>query len=258
MTIQISIIKIESYGPWTLTLGADRESDLQMLQAQIYHDLQKFFSDKNCLVFFNRFDEYFALTNQLSVKEHINILKKFSKKHYNLKLSISIGTGKTPFAANIDAYNARTLHNLINRTFSIYGTLSPLDHNNNNDKNMKILHVDIDNSSHMASGLSPYEITSIIMKLYTRLIENFLQYDSLTFFLGGDNFMIVTPIDLKQQNVDIILKHISNDLNISLNCGIGIGTNGKNTAKAATLSLDTIRKLRKTGKIVNIFESKCI
>ena len=82
MTIQISIIKIISYGPWTLTLGVDREAYLQMLQAQIYHDLQKFFSDKNSLVFFNRFDEYFALTNQLSVEDHIDILKEFSKKTF--------------------------------------------------------------------------------------------------------------------------------------------------------------------------------
>ena len=31
--IQITIIKITGYGPWTLTLGSDREHEIQMLQA---------------------------------------------------------------------------------------------------------------------------------------------------------------------------------------------------------------------------------
>ena len=31
--IQICIAKITGYGPWTLTLGSDREHVLQMLQA---------------------------------------------------------------------------------------------------------------------------------------------------------------------------------------------------------------------------------
>ena len=60
MNIQLTIIKIEGYGPWTLTLGSDREAELQMLQADIYHDLQNLFSKYNCLVFFNTFDEYFV------------------------------------------------------------------------------------------------------------------------------------------------------------------------------------------------------
>ena len=57
--IQLTIIKITGYGPWTLTLGSDREHELQMLQSQLYNKLQELFSKKNCLVFLNRSDEYF-------------------------------------------------------------------------------------------------------------------------------------------------------------------------------------------------------
>ena len=32
--IQLTIIKITGYGPWTLTLGSDREHELQMLQSK--------------------------------------------------------------------------------------------------------------------------------------------------------------------------------------------------------------------------------
>ncbi|MEM2785413.1 MAG: GTP cyclohydrolase IIa, partial [Candidatus Nitrosotenuis sp.] len=59
--IQLTIVKITEYGPWTLTLGSDREHELQMLQANLYRELQKLFSEKNCLVFSNRFDEFFVI-----------------------------------------------------------------------------------------------------------------------------------------------------------------------------------------------------
>nr|AIE92202.1 GTP cyclohydrolase IIA (gch3) [uncultured marine thaumarchaeote AD1000_20_B03] len=44
--IQITIIKITGYGPWTLTLGSDREHEIQMLQASLYLQIQKLFSQK--------------------------------------------------------------------------------------------------------------------------------------------------------------------------------------------------------------------
>ena len=69
--IQLTIMKIIGYGPWTLTLGSDREHELQMLQSQLYNKLQELFSKKNCLVFLNRSDEYFSVTNCLSLDEHI-------------------------------------------------------------------------------------------------------------------------------------------------------------------------------------------
>ena len=61
--IQLSILKITGYGPWTLTLGSDREHELQMLQASLYKQLQQLFSEKNCLVFLNRADEFFVVSN---------------------------------------------------------------------------------------------------------------------------------------------------------------------------------------------------
>jgi GTP cyclohydrolase IIa len=52
MAYQTTVIKLEGYGPWTLSLGSDREHSLQILQAKIYADLQESFSCKNGLVFF--------------------------------------------------------------------------------------------------------------------------------------------------------------------------------------------------------------
>ena len=49
--IQLTIMKITGYGPWTLTLGSDREHELQMLQSQLYNKLQELFSRKTVLFF---------------------------------------------------------------------------------------------------------------------------------------------------------------------------------------------------------------
>ena len=88
--IQLRIIKINGYGPWTLTLGSDREHALQMLQASLYKEIQKLFSEKNCLVFLNRADEFFVVSNGLTLDDHIEIQKNLEKS-FDVKLSMSIG-----------------------------------------------------------------------------------------------------------------------------------------------------------------------
>jgi GTP cyclohydrolase IIa len=105
--IQLTIIRIEGYGQWTLTLGSDREAQLQMLQARIYHDVQRLFSERDSIVFFNRFDEYFAITNGLDADDHLHIQHELTKLYNNMLMSMTIGAGKTAFEANLNAYRTR-------------------------------------------------------------------------------------------------------------------------------------------------------
>ena len=76
--IQLTIIKINDYGPWTLTLGSDREHQLQILQASLYKEVQQLFSEKNCLAFLNIADEFFVLTNGLSLDGHLEKIGRAS------------------------------------------------------------------------------------------------------------------------------------------------------------------------------------
>ncbi|MFB5646294.1 MAG: GTP cyclohydrolase IIa, partial [Nitrosopumilaceae archaeon] len=112
--IQLTIIKISGYGPWTLTLGSDREHELQMLQASLYKEVQKLFSEKNCLVFLNRSDEFFAITNGLSLDDHIEIQEKLESS-FDLKLSMSIGYADSPFEANLKAYEGKKSEVILNK-----------------------------------------------------------------------------------------------------------------------------------------------
>lgn len=251
----MTIIRIEGYGPWTLTLGSDREGVLQMLQARIYYDVQRLFSERESLVFANRFDEYFAITNGLSTQDHILIQKELEKIYNNLKLSMTIGNGMTSFEANMNAYNARRTGKLLDKTARIFGKeCSNLD---SVYDFAQIMHIDIDGSTNVGSKISPYEITSLVSKIHASLSEEFLKKESMTFFIGGDNFMVISNGTTKQ-DAEKIIERVTKGIDIKLNCGIGVGRTGRKAAEAATRALDTIRSLRNEGKIQPFYEIECL
>ena len=239
--IQLTIIKINGYGPWTLTLGSDREHELQMLQASLYKEVQKLFSEKNSLVFLNRSDEFFAITNGLSLQDHIEIQKKLEST-FDLKLSMSIGYAESPFDANLKAYEGKKSLIFLNKEHNIYGFL-----NGKSDHKVTIMHLDVENLTSARKTKSPYEISSSIFQLYAKMSEFFLEKKDMTFFMGGDNFMVVSNKNTKE-NAREFLDLIKKEQGITLNCGIGTGKTAREAVKLATESLDTIRKIRESGK----------
>ena len=239
--IQITIIKIAGYGPWTLTLGSDREHEIQMLQASLYLQIQKLFSYKNGLAFSNRSDEFFVITNGITLEDHIEIQKKLESS-FDLKLSMSIGYGDSPFEANLSAYDGKKSEIKLNEEHNIFGFID-----GKLESKVTIMHFDVDNLTSRRKTISPYEISSLMFKLYASMSEYFLAKKSLSFFMGGDNFMVVANSNYKQSAEEFI-EIIKNEFEIDLNCGIGTGKTARSAAKFATRSLDTIREIRDSGK----------
>jgi GTP cyclohydrolase IIa len=249
--IQLTIIKITEYGPWTLTLGSDREHELQMLQAGLYKEIQKLFSEKNCLVFSNRFDEFFVITNGLTLDDHREIQKNLARVS-SLKLSMSIGYADTPFDANLKAYEGKMVPIILDKEHTIYGFVD-----GKSEQKVTIIHLDVEDITSTRKTKSPYEISSIIFGLYARMSEFFLGKKSLTFFMGGDNFMVVSS-DNPKENAKEFLEIAKKEFGITFNCGIGTGRTAREAAKLATRSLDTIREIRKSGKEKpEIYELSC-
>ena len=249
--IQLTIIKIKEYGPWTLTLGSDREHELQILQASLYKKIQKLFSQKNCLAFLNRSDEFFVVTNGLSLDEHIDIQKELEKS-FELKLTMSIGFAKTPFEANLKAYEGKKSEIFLNKTHNIYGFVD-----GKSDQKVTIMHFDVEDLTSTRKTKSPYEISSTMFKLYSLMSDFFVGKKSLSFFMGGDNFMVVADENAKGYAKEFIEK-TRTELGLLLNCGIGVCKTSREAAKLATKSLDRIREIRDSGKEKpEILEATC-
>ena len=248
--IQISILKIIGYGPWTLTLGSDREHELQMLQASLYRELQKEFSKRNSLVFLNRADEFFVVSNGLNLEEHITIQKTMKEK-FDVGLSISIGSGNSPLEANQNAYEGKKNEVILNKEHNIYGFV------NDGKEEVTIMHLDVDDLSSRRKTLSPYEISSKIFNLYSKMANYFMEKNSLSFFMGGDNFMVVASNEGKKSAKDFV-NLVKNEDDILLNCGIGRAKTSREAVSLATKSLDTIREIRDSGKEKpEVYELQC-
>jgi len=249
--IQLSILKINGYGPWTLTLGSDREHALQMLQASLYKEIQKLFSEKNCLVFLNRADEFFVVSNGLTLEDHIEIQKNLEKS-FDVKLSMAIGYAESPFEANLKAYEGKKNEIFLSNKYNIFGFI-----NGKSEQNVSIMHLDVDDLTSKRKTNSPYEISITIFDLYLKMSKFFLKKNSLTFFMGGDNFMVVATEDAKSSVKDFI-KLIETENKIILNCGIGNAKTAREATNLATKSLDTIRKIRDSGKEKpDVYELSC-
>jgi GTP cyclohydrolase IIa len=263
LTIQITIVRIDGYGAWTLGLGADREAALQMLQAKVYYDLQRLFSELGCLVYPNRFDEYFVISSGLTLQKHLQIQAELGKLYSTLKLSMAIGIGKTPFEANMRAFRARKQCLALDKSRSIFGKQGTSRHSLNqnaikyNNNIVQIMHIDVNDSTELTSRLSPYEVTALVSKIGLLLSQRFLKKGAITFFVGGDNFMVVSN-GTTNQAARRIIQMVSQDTGIKLNCGIGTGRTGRKAAQAATKALDTIRDLRDAGKILPFYEINCL
>lgn len=248
--IQLSILKISGYGPWTLTLGSDREHELQMLQASMYGEIQRLFSERNCLAFLNRADEFFVVSNGIALAEHVDIQRSLEKS-FDVHLTMSIGCGESPFQANLAAYRARMNDAALDRKHRIFGSV------NGDAQNVSIMHLDVDGLTSRGRTDSPYEITSAVFGLYSKMSDFFLARGSLAFFLGGDNFMVVAS-DAARDSVRQFIKAVRDDDGILLNCGIGCGRTGREAAGLATKSLDTIREIRDSGgSKPEVYEMSC-
>jgi GTP cyclohydrolase IIa len=234
-------MKITGYGPWTLTLGSDREHELQILQASLYQKIQELFSKKHGLVFPNRSDEFFVITNKISLNDHIEIQKELESK-FEIKLDMSIGSGISPFDANVLANNDKKSKKFLNEKYNIYGSM-----NGKVEQNVTIMHLDVDGLTEKRQMISPYETSSLMFKLYSKMSDFFLEKKSLTFFMGGDNFMVISNSDHKE-NAQKFIDIIKLEMDLFLNCGIGSGVTARDAAKFATQSLDRIREIRDSGK----------
>lgn len=244
--VQVTLIQIDNYGPWTNTLGNDREYKLQILQSELYSTLQRYFSVKNGLVFFNRFDEMLAVTNGISHAEHKEIQTSVQQL-FPFTVSMSIGVDVTPFKAHVHASRllqaAGSAHSEQRR-----GVLTANETLAVDEAYAQIIHIDVDGITNISDHTFAFETSIRMQRSHLDLMTLFGQLDSLLFYLGGDNFMAVTT-ELSEESVSEKLSNYSLG-GLPLKFGIGRAQTARKAAEVATMNLESVRHER-NGWIVS-------
>lgn len=229
--LKMTLIRIDDYGPWTLKLGNDREYKLQILQAQLYAHLQRLFAEKDGALFYNRFDEMVAVSNGISLQDHLRMQEEISK-NYPFTISMGIGLAEKPY----DALEMATKALQKNCNNKVLG-----EFDESYEKRVKIAHIDVNNiMGNIINRSSAYETALIMNKLNIILSELFLKYKALTFFCGGDNFMVVAN-GVSENEVKDIIERAGKDFNLTLKAGIGEARTARKAIELATKGLDFIR-----------------
>ena len=237
--IQMTLIQIDNYGPWTVTPRPRNESDLQILQAELYADLQRQIAMKKGLVFYTRFDNLLAITNGLNHEDHLRIQRSI-KNRYPFTISMGVGAAETPHEAQKKATMALQKEGgaQSSERKQILAVDSLVDPE---DSFVQVAHIDINSVTETLTDIeSAFDTNFMVNKAQHYLMTKLIKKGALLFCIGGDNFM--APCNgLSEQEIEDILVEINDEIEIGLKAGIGRGRNAEDAAYMADLGLEEIR-----------------
>jgi GTP cyclohydrolase IIa len=242
--IQLTLIQIDNYGPWTTTPLPKKEAYLQTLQSWLYHALQKEFSAYKALVLPMRYDNLIAITNGMSERAHQTILNAVNKK-FPVSVSMSVAVGKTPYEAQKKATRQLSAHGGAQQkdrkaVFVSSGTSRDA---------VCIAHFDIDRIT-IQTDTDVYDSYRLIIETELALIKHLTPRGALVFFMGGDNFISPCGI-ISKEELCAIIKKIEKETGIGLKAGIGAGPNPEEAVYRASLGLKQIRRARERVVVKN-------
>jgi GTP cyclohydrolase IIa len=237
--IQMTLIQIDNYGPWTVTPTPRAEADLQILQAELYADIQRQFAARGGLVFFTRFDNMLAITNGADMEDHRRIQKSINNR-YPITISMGVGVAETPYEAQRNATNA--LQKFGGAQSEERKEILAIDHLVNPEESfVQIGHIDINGITDSLTDIIPaYDTSFIVNRVQHFLMKKLIEKGSLLFFIGGDNFM--SPCNgLNPEGLLKIIEEIEEEINIALKAGVGKAPTAEKAANLADLALEEIR-----------------
>ncbi|ADC47695.1 GTP cyclohydrolase III ArfA [Methanobrevibacter ruminantium M1] len=239
--IQMTLIQIDNYGPWTVTPRPRTESDLQILQAELFADVQRQIAAKKGLVFFTRFDNLLAVTNGLNEEDHMRIQRSI-RNRYPITISMGVGAAETAH----EAQRLATIALQKEGGAQSSGRKEILAINNlienPEDSFVQAAHIDINSVTETLTDIeSAFDTSFMVNKAQHYLMTKLREKGALLFFIGGDNFM--SPCNgLSEEDLTNILKEIDEEIGIGLKAGIGRADNMEDAAYMADIGLEIIRE----------------
>jgi GTP cyclohydrolase IIa len=240
---QVTLIQIDNYGPWTVTPEPRREVDLQTLQSRLYADLSQLVGNRDGYVFFTRFDNMVAVTNGIGMADHERIQESI-RNRYPVTVSLSVATGWTPSQALADAteqlQRAGSAQDRSRREI-LRGRTVETSHASMDD--VQIAHFDVnDATGQYTDEVDAFDAFIHIEQGYAALMRYMhRRYDSLSFFVGGDNIISVCP-DLEADDYRNVIEHVQSEVDVGLKVGVGRDRTAQKAGMSAKYALERCRR----------------
>ena len=253
--VQLTLVQIDNYGPWTVTPEPRREVDLQTLQSRLYADLSQLVGNREGYVFFSRFDNMVAVTNGLDRDAHALVQESVGNR-YPVTVSLSIAVDDSPVAALgtatsrlQDAGSAQDSA----RTEILRG--EPLSEDERTDEDVQIAHFDVnDATGKYTDRLNEFDTFIRIEQGYAELMRYMrMAHDSLSFFVGGDNVIAVCAGMGEAEYADAV-EHVNDAVGVELKVGVGRARTAQSAGMSAKHALERCREHGTTVEMDTTFK----
>lgn len=242
--IQLTLIQIDNYGPWTV-MPQRSEADLQTVQAELFADIEQLFAAHGGLVFHTRFDNMLAVSNKISMRVHRSIQNSINDR-YPFTVSMGVGAAERPHKAQELA--TRALQSAgSSRSPERRGALVGQCVEAPDENWVQITHLDIDGMTSLTDSEPVYDTYVLLQRVYLSLVSALLKHGALVFYTGGDNFMALTN-GVSQQELEVIVNEVQRVMKVNLKASVGGAATAEAAAQLASQGLLEIRKNRESGK----------
>jgi GTP cyclohydrolase IIa len=245
--IQLTLVQIDNYGPWTVTPEPRSESEIQALQAGLFADLERSFASRGGLVFQTRFDNMLAITNGIDLDAHRGIQKGINSK-FPVTVSMGIGAAATPYEAQMSATMALQ-HAGSSRSAKRRGALVGSCVGKPDEDWVQIAHMDVNHSAILTDSEPIYNTHLLLQRTYLSLMSALLRRNALVFYTGGDNFMAPSN-GLDANELSTVFSEVKRELGVELKAGVGGAPNAEAAARLASEGLHDVRRRQAKGPIV--------
>lgn len=239
---QITLVQVDNYGPWTATPGPRVEADIQTLQAELLADFARFVRTREGYPFYLRFDNMIGLTNGLDRTDHLEFQESI-RNRYPVTVSLSVAADPSPAGAistaSTNLQEAGSAQDEERREV-LCGDPGPAQERSEQD--VEIAHFDVvDATRTLTDDLDSFDTHLRITTCYLELADYlYHDHDTLTFFMGGDNMVAVTP-HLDRRTYEAVIDHIETATGLSLRVGVGRGATAQRAGTAAKHALEACR-----------------
>jgi GTP cyclohydrolase IIa len=236
---QLTLVQIDNYGPWTVTPEPRREMDLQTLQSRLFADIAQFVGHRGGYAFFTRFDNMVAVTNGLDEDDH-RLLQESTGNRYPVTVSLGIGVDANPAVALEQATEGLQRVGSAqdgDRREVLTGT--PIA---DGSDDVAIAHFDVNDATEKYTDqLNEFDSFIEIEQGYAALMRYLREeYGGLSFFVGGDNIIAVTP-EMDAAAYQDAIEHVQASVGVELKVGVGQGETAHEAGMAAKHALEECR-----------------